>query len=129
MFRLYTSSKNLPDLTNRNPQMITRMAEPTSNWGSPMSTNFWIQKVFDITQQCFACTPLPNCFNRLNSFVKTVQIRPRVKIVTFLWNVSVAFLLWPLNNSWPFLSLWGAWYLRSSVVCKNHMWLVFHPHD
>ena len=27
--------KNLHDLTNRNPQMITRLAEPTSNWGCP----------------------------------------------------------------------------------------------
>ena len=43
--------KNLHDLTNRNPQMITRLAEPTSNWGCPFGNvqNSDSQKTRDIS--------------------------------------------------------------------------------
>ena len=53
--------KNLPDLTNRNPQMITRLAEPTYNWGCP-----WISCLH---------------FLKLSVFISVLSFRSLVRIV------------------------------------------------
>ena len=50
--------KDLHDLTNRNTQMITRLAEPTSNWGCPLSNkNGSRHRSMKLKQESVDCTP------------------------------------------------------------------------